>query len=364
MLTLTLAFALTAQVTPRRSLLPVPNIGPWQTIKGDFHMHTVFSDGVVWPETRVQEAWRDGLDAIAITDHDDYHPHKDTVSTDLSHGYRLAAPLANQLGIMLIPALEVTKGDLHVNALFAKDVNVTAGKDLLPSLRLMQAQGAFLFWNHPGWKGNQGWYPEIDTAHKEGLIHGVEVVNEDKLEPQTLAWLEEKKLTILANSDVHQLVEVRPGHHRSPVTLVFAHTRDLAGLREAFRARRTLAWRQDELWGGGELLTGLFHASVTPLVSRLPVHDGSVALRLKNTSAIPYDLVVTKAPEWIKTGNPWEDVARAGFHIAAEAESSVALAVTRTRPAGAQRVELEVELRNLHIPMGGNARTKLVFEIE
>ena len=26
-------------------------------------MHTVFSDGVVWPSVRVEEAWREGLDA-------------------------------------------------------------------------------------------------------------------------------------------------------------------------------------------------------------------------------------------------------------------------------------------------------------
>ena len=198
-----------------------------------------------------------------------------------------------------MPALEVTKGDVHVNALFARDLNVTAGRDLLPALRLMREQGAFLFWNHPGWKGNRNWHPEIDAAHKEGLIHGVEVVNDDQFEPQTLPWLEEKKLTILANSDVHQLVEVRPGHHRSPVTLAFARTRDLDGLREALTSRRTLAWRQNELWGSGKLLTGLFQASVTPASTRLRVSDGGVVLRLRNNSAIPYELRIVSAPAWL-----------------------------------------------------------------
>ena len=54
---------------PRKMIL-VPEIDGYLTLKGDFHMHTVFSDGSVWPDTRVEEAWSDGLDAIAITDHD------------------------------------------------------------------------------------------------------------------------------------------------------------------------------------------------------------------------------------------------------------------------------------------------------
>jgi hypothetical protein len=186
------------------------------------------------------------------------------------------------------------------------------------------------------------------------LIHGVEVVNEDLLEPQTLAWLEEKKLTILANSDVHQLVDVRPGFHRSPITLVFARARDLDGLREAFTARRTVAWRQNELWGAADLLTGLFHASVTPAATRIKASGAT--LRLRNNSAIPYDVTFSNLPAWLTI---------APATIAAEAESGIHLSVaSKTKPAGVQKVDLELELRNAHIPNGGNARTRLSIEIE
>ena len=51
-----------------RDPLPVPDIPGYRTLKCDFHMHTVYSDGDVWPTLRVQEAWKDGLDAIAITE--------------------------------------------------------------------------------------------------------------------------------------------------------------------------------------------------------------------------------------------------------------------------------------------------------
>ena len=356
LLTLALALPILAltQPLPQRRFLPVPDVGEWKTIKADFHMHTVFSDGVVWPDTRVYEAWRDGLDAISITDHDDYHPHKATVSTDLQHPYALARAAAAQLGLLLVPGFEVTKGDLHVNALFVTDPNATAGKPLLESLRLVKQQGAFLFWNHPGWKGRLDWYPEIDAAHQEGLIHGVEVVNSDQLEPQTLAWLEPKKLTILSNSDIHQLMETAPGHHRSPVTLVLARARDLAGIREALEARRTLAWRQDELWGAGHLLTGLFHASLQP--SAALASGSSTAWRIRNTSAIPFQLKLVSAPAWLKA--PPEAT------LAAEAETAVPLSFTKAKPADARQAELEWEVLNLHVPTAGNVRVKMSITLD
>ena len=42
-------------------------------------MHSVFSDGSVWPDIRVEEAKKDGLDVIAITEHLEYQPWKDDI---------------------------------------------------------------------------------------------------------------------------------------------------------------------------------------------------------------------------------------------------------------------------------------------
>src|SRR5262245_29797158 len=46
-----------------------PDVEGFQVLKADFHSHTIYSDGQVTPEVRVWEAWRDGLDLIAIADH-------------------------------------------------------------------------------------------------------------------------------------------------------------------------------------------------------------------------------------------------------------------------------------------------------
>ena len=45
-----------------RQEILIPNIEGYLTLKGDFHIHTVFSDGEVWPSFRVEEALRTGLE--------------------------------------------------------------------------------------------------------------------------------------------------------------------------------------------------------------------------------------------------------------------------------------------------------------
>ena len=63
-----------SEIRVRRSV-KIPDIPGYRTLKCDFHIHTVFSDGAVWPSVRSEEAWREGLDAIAITEHIESQPH-------------------------------------------------------------------------------------------------------------------------------------------------------------------------------------------------------------------------------------------------------------------------------------------------
>src|ERR1035437_2346251 len=107
-----------------RSEVNFPDIPGYVTLKCDFHMHTVFSDGQVWPTVRVEEAWRQGLDAIAITDHIEYKPHKADVSTNYNRSYELAKGSAENLNLILIKAAEITRGEPpgHLNALFLDQI--------------------------------------------------------------------------------------------------------------------------------------------------------------------------------------------------------------------------------------------------
>jgi hypothetical protein len=82
-----------------RDPLPVPDIPGYQTLKCDFHMHTMFSDGAVWPPVRVDEAWRQGLDAISVTDHIEYQPHKNDAHQH-NRPYELVAGPARQMNLL------------------------------------------------------------------------------------------------------------------------------------------------------------------------------------------------------------------------------------------------------------------------
>src|SRR5688572_1019198 len=144
---------LAAQAPAVRDPLPVPDLPGFRTLKGDFHLHTVFSDGNVWPTVPVQEAWRDGLDVIALTEHAEYQPHAKDVNIDLLRSHAIAKPMADQLGIVLVTGMEITKpdpwkappvlpdGSAHFNALFVTDPNAIRTPDLMQALRGAKAQG-------------------------------------------------------------------------------------------------------------------------------------------------------------------------------------------------------------------------------
>ena len=75
---------------------------PHKILKGDFHMHTIYSDGHLHPYDRVIESWMHGLDVIAMTDHIDFFPHKDVKNSDLNTSYDKALSISKALGMTLI----------------------------------------------------------------------------------------------------------------------------------------------------------------------------------------------------------------------------------------------------------------------
>lgn len=87
-----------------------PDIPGYLTLKCDFHQHTVFSDGSVWPNIRVQEALKDGVDAIALTDHLEYQPHKiDIPHPNRNRSYEIALKEAEGKDLIVIRGGEITR---------------------------------------------------------------------------------------------------------------------------------------------------------------------------------------------------------------------------------------------------------------
>jgi hypothetical protein len=255
-----------------RAPYQIPDIPGYQTLICDFHIHTVFSDGTVWPSVRAEEAWREGLDAIAITDHIEYLPHKDDIRTNHNRSGYIAKGYGQDIYLTVIRGSEITR-DMppgHLNAIFIQDANKLDVETWQEAIAVADSQEAFIFWNHPGWRGQQKdgvarWYPEHTELLDKGMLHGIEVVNNKEYYPEAHQWCLDKNLTMLSNSDIHPPIQMHydsPNGDTRPVTLVFAKSKDEAAIKEAlFNQRTAVLWR-NMLVGKEEFLKPIFNQSV------------------------------------------------------------------------------------------------------
>lgn len=273
-------------IPPRQ--INIPDTAGFKVLKGDFHIHTLFSDGLVMPEDRVNEAVQNGLDVISITDHIEYRPYfsktgkwklNDEQANDFNLWYKIAKPVADKKQLLLLPGAEITKSTMppgHFNALFTQDVNPIAAvvDDWQKMLKTAADQGCFLIWDHPGWQApNSGgieqgaplrFTPEHEEAYKQGWMHGIEIFNGTEYYPVVSDWCNERDLAIFANSDIHpsELNQYGIKNPARPITLVLAKERTIESVREAMFASRTIGWAANMLWGRDPWLAELFNASV------------------------------------------------------------------------------------------------------
>lgn len=285
--TVNMRTAMNLQPIPPREIT-IPDTGGFNVLKGDFHIHTLFSDGSVMPVDRVNEAVQNGLDVISITDHIEYRPYfsqkgKWKLTDDLGHDfnlwYNIAKPEADKKNLLLIHGAEITKSQMppgHFNVLFAKDVNPIAAvvDDWRKMLEVAAGQGGFLLWNHPGWEAPKSggiekgatlrFTPEHEEAYKKGWMHGIELFNGMEYYPVVSDWCNERDLAIFTNSDIHPSEANQYGiqNPNRPITLVLAKERTVESIREAMFARRTIGWAAGMLWGRDPWLPELFKASV------------------------------------------------------------------------------------------------------
>lgn len=195
----------------------LPQVNGYNVYKADLHTHTVFSDGQVMPALRVQEAWLDGLDIMAVTEHVEHRPMEsifvdylgkyvdekyegainnrigtkgvteEGVMVDLNYCVRLSQKEAEKYGILIIPGAEITRNGTtvgHFNALFTADNNLIYDPDPVKAIRNAKAQGALVQHNHPDWrKENLDFTVTEKTVYEEALVDGAEVMNSGEFYP-------------------------------------------------------------------------------------------------------------------------------------------------------------------------------------
>jgi 3',5'-nucleoside bisphosphate phosphatase len=296
----------------RKQPFTFPDADGYKVLKGDFHQHTVFSDGLVWPTTRVEEAYEEDLDVICLTDHIEYRPHlNDMTSKDHNRSYELAKDAAERYGILLLHSAEVTRAmpPGHLNVIDIQDgnplekfVNPNLTRDtakVVETLEEARRQGGFIFWNHtayPTTDNKSTWHPIHEVLKNKGLMMGIEVVNGERYEPTAFGWCLKYNLTIFANTDVHStMAQKRSADEFKVMTLVLAKDRSKTSVMEALRAHRTVALWNNRLIGRAEHVEPIVRASI---VFRLRNIKGDQGLfEIDNKSGLPFTFEFLNLPE-------------------------------------------------------------------
>lgn len=281
-----------------RNEIILPKVNDYLVLKSDLHTHTIYSDGNVTPEYRIQEAWTDGLDVIAITDHVEYRRWEGQMVTflkgympegtkavnanlvgkeaseqgilsDLNLPYRVAKASAEQYGLTLILGIEITRDPLtigHYNALFIKDANTIYNADPITSIKNAREQGAIIMQNHPGWRRKNLEVIEFEQkVYDEDLIDGVEIMNGSEFYPSVVERAYEKGMFMAANTDIHGTTarDYTSVNQLRNMTLILAKDKSLESVKEALIARRTLAYSYGSIAGEEQLVRDFFNACIT-----------------------------------------------------------------------------------------------------
>lgn len=309
----------------QRVEMVLPQVRGFNIYKADLHNHTIFSDGSVTPEFRIQEAWHDGLDVIAVTEHVEYRPYEGKmmnfltgyvpknvkpvnsnvirseatdagILSDLNYPVKLYQNAAKAYGITVIPGAEITREPTvigHYNALFTKDNNTIYAKDPMQSIRNAKAQGAIVMQNHPGWRRTTLDMMEFEEkVYGANLIDGIEIMNGGEFYPRAITRALKNKFFMSSNTDIHGSTAedyVLGGNGHRNMTFIFAQENTLEALREAMEAQRTLAYSHGTLAGEQSLLVDLFKASIATKVIQT-ASSGAKTVLLTNNSSIKYTL--------------------------------------------------------------------------
>jgi 3',5'-nucleoside bisphosphate phosphatase len=290
----------------------------------DLHTHSVFSDGSVWPDIRVEEAKRDGLFAMAVSEHLEYQPKAaDIPHKDRNRSYQVASQAAvvrpdasdvSKQPLMVINGSEITKLVIqpgHMNAVFLTDANALLPKPGLnpvyaarEQLKAANAQGGFTFWNHPYWTSQTpNGIATLDPVHadfiKRGLLHGIEVANGADMSDEALKIALDNNLTILGTSDIHGLIDwdydLEHGGHRT-ATLVLTSSETPDGLKAALKAGNTVAIYNDNLVGKKENVEAVVRSTLKIEVDKPLPNTTVVPVSIINDSPVDY-LLENSGPE-------------------------------------------------------------------
>lgn len=191
----------------------------------ELHAHSSLSyDGRDPVEMLLEQAQAVGLDALAVTDHDE-------IDASLE-----AAELAADYDLIGIPGMEVTSADGHVLAIGVEEA-VPSGKPFVDTLEEIRSRGGLAIVPHPFQSSRSGVAPNI-SQEELASSDAIEVYNSRLLtgraNRQAERFARTHDLPMTAGSDAHIAEMVGQA-----VTRVGAEERSLDGILDAIRHGRT-----------------------------------------------------------------------------------------------------------------------------
>ena len=168
-------------------------------IKGDFHSHTCYSDGVISPGRRIILALNNNCDFHAISDHD---------SVFGSIYAQKFAKMFN-LSIIIPTAFEYSSsiGHLLVFGIFNETINLDKFTTISKFFNFVKKNNALVVMAHPAWECNRiqwesGKFKQMHLHDK--LFDAVEIINACEDYSETLEYYDKyKPFTITSGSDSH-----------------------------------------------------------------------------------------------------------------------------------------------------------------
>jgi predicted metal-dependent phosphoesterase TrpH len=103
-------------------------------IKADLHVHTTYSsDSLITPEDLIYYSKKNGLNAVAVTDH---------------NNWKSAQKIAKETDFLIIPGMEVSSSDGHIVALNVKEP-ISKGLTAIETVQRIHAAGGIAIACHP-----------------------------------------------------------------------------------------------------------------------------------------------------------------------------------------------------------------------
>ena len=204
---------------------------------------------------------RRGSDALSLTEHREDRPHAADLAGSAMRAYEVARPLADQLGMILVPGVEITRpvpgrpspwpvGSAHFNALGhpgrwaarcrrssptrsgSRNARVLSSRGTIPRSWAGGLSGFRTWTRCTGRDSSKASRSSTETSTRPRRSDGCSRSSSRSWPPAT------RTCRCPRTSD----------SARRPATILFAVTRDAAGVRDALEVRRTLAWLDDDMW--------------------------------------------------------------------------------------------------------------------